>query len=66
MLNWLQAHVATMLVAALLLAAVVLAVVKIIRDQKSGKCSCGGQCSGCAMSGQCHVEEHPDKESKHL
>ncbi len=64
MLNWLQAHAATVLVAALLLAAVVLAVVKIIKDKKSGRCSCGGSCSGCPMSGQCRPAEHPEKESK--
>jgi len=37
--------------------AIVLVVVKIIRDKKKGRSSCGGGCSGCAMYGTCHKPE---------
>ncbi len=60
-LKLLQAHAATVILSLLLLAAVVLAIVKIVKDKKNGKCPCGGQCSGCAMSGQCHSQANPDK-----
>lgn len=52
----------TVLLSVLLIAAVVLAVVKIVKDRKSGKCSCGGQCSGCPMSGTCHEKDFFGKE----
>ena len=52
----------TVLLSVLLIAAVVLAVVKIVKDRKSGKCSCGGQCSGCPVNGTCHDPDSFGKE----
>ena len=50
-MNW-----PTIIVAALVAAAVIAIVIHGIRNRKKGKhsCSCGGSCSGCAMSGSCH------------
>ena len=53
----LQAHGATVILSVLLFAAVVLAVVKIVKDKKNGKCSCGGQCAGCPMGDCCKKEK---------
>lgn len=34
---------------------VALIVIKIVRDSKAGKSSCGCGCSGCASSSVCHA-----------
>lgn len=49
----------TIIVASLLGAVVVLIIVCQIMNKKKGKgtCSCGGCCSGCAMSGTCHPKK---------
>lgn len=50
-MNW-----PTILVAALVVAVFLAIVISGIRNKKKGRsaCSCGGSCSGCAMSGACH------------
>ena len=53
---------ATVILSVLLIIAVVLAVIRIVKDKKSGRCSCGGQCGGCPMSGACHDREPFGKE----
>ena len=40
----------TIIVLAVILALVALAVTSIVKDKKAGKCSCGNQCSSCAMN----------------
>lgn len=53
---------ATIVIAAVIALGAVLAVIKIIKDKKAGVSSCGGQCAGCAMSGQCGRQPSvPDK-----
>ena len=37
-----------------LLLIVVLIIVKLVKDKKKGKSSCGCNCAHCAMSGSCH------------
>ncbi len=54
MLEWLKANWATLVVGAAVIAIVVLAVIKIVRDKKAGKSSCGCGCANCPMSGSCH------------
>ena len=47
------------LIVAAIVAAVFVAVICIqIRDRKNGKCSCGGSCGSCAMSGSCHAPKN--------
>lgn len=38
-------------------AAIFGALYKIRADKKSGKCSCGGKCSGCPNGCGCHKEQ---------
>ena len=54
MMEWLINNIGT-ISAALILAAIVLAItVKLIKDKKKGKTSCGSGCAHCAMYGSCH------------
>ncbi|MDE6797299.1 MAG: FeoB-associated Cys-rich membrane protein [Ruminococcus sp.] len=44
----------TVIIGLVLLAIVVLIVVRMIKDKKSGKSSCGCGCEHCANSSVCH------------
>lgn len=50
----------TVIAVLVIVAIAAVAVISIIRDKKAGKCSCGNQCSSCAMKGTCH----PKKDEK--
>ena len=54
MLQWFSENLATIIVCAVLALVTVLIVVKLVRDRKSGKASCGGNCAGCPNCGGCH------------
>ncbi|MBQ7186227.1 MAG: FeoB-associated Cys-rich membrane protein [Ruminococcus sp.] len=53
MLAWLSANLGTIIVSIILLLILSAAVMKLIKDRKSGKSSCGCGCAGCAMHGAC-------------
>lgn len=61
MLTWIQGNLATIVVCIILITIAVLIIRKLIRDRKEGKCSCGGNCSGC--SGCC--SSLPKDDFKH-
>lgn len=44
---------ATIAVSAVLAAAVIFACIKLYRDKRSGKSSCGGNCGSCPYSSEC-------------
>lgn len=55
MMTWLASHIGTIAVSAVLCAVVAGILVKMIRDKKSGRSSCGGNCGSCGhCSGGCH------------
>lgn len=57
MIAWLTSNLATIVVGIVFFAIVGLVIWSMVRDKKSGKSSCGGNCggcSGCGMSGSCH------------
>lgn len=56
MFTWIAENLATILISAGLLLIVVLIIVKLVKDKKKGKSSCGCNCAHCAMSGSCHKE----------
>lgn len=56
MFTWITENLATILISAGLLLIVVLIIVKLVRDKKKGKSSCGCNCAHCAMSGSCHKQ----------
>lgn len=50
MLAWITENIGTILISAGLLLIVVLIIVKLVKDKKKGKSSCGCNCAHCAMS----------------
>ena len=53
MTGFIQDNWGSMLVGAILLAVVALIVVKLVRDRKSGRHSCGGDCESCGACKGC-------------
>lgn len=54
MFKWIAENWATLICGAAVIALVSLAVIKLVRDKKKGKSSCGCGCANCPMSGSCH------------
>lgn len=54
MLTWLADNIATIIVCVVLAAILAAIVVKLVRNKKNGKTSCGCGCSACAMKDSCH------------
>ena len=59
MLAWIVQNLATIVVCAVLLLVTVLIVVKLVRDRKQGKGSCGANCAGCAHCANSGCCRHP-------
>ena len=54
MLEFLQNNWGSLVVGAVVLAVVVLIIVKLVKDRKAGKFTCGGNCGSCgACKGHC-------------
>jgi hypothetical protein len=54
MLEFLQTNWGSFAVGAVVLAVIVLIVMKLVRDKKAGRYTCGGNCGSCgACSGNC-------------
>ena len=51
MLQWISAHIGTILICLALAAIVILILRSLIRQKKQGKSSCGCNCAHCAMHG---------------
>ncbi len=58
MLNWLAANAASIIVSIILAVLVIAIIVKLIRDKRNGKSSCGCGCTNCAMQGTCHGKKN--------
>ena len=54
MLRTIADNAGTIIVSLLLIGVVALIVVRLRRDKKQGKSSCGGNCGCCPMAGSCH------------
>ena len=54
MMQVIAENAGTIVVTIGLIAVVAAIVVKLRRDRKQGKSSCGGNCGGCPMAGKCH------------
>lgn len=57
MLNWIISNLGTIIVLLVVAAVVVGVAVKMFKDKKQGKSSCGCSCGNCPMSGKCHGEK---------
>ncbi len=53
-MEWMINNIGTILISVALAAVLVLIAVKLIKDKRNGKSSCGGNCAHCAMGGSCH------------
>ena len=53
MLSWLAQNLSTVIVCLVLALILTLIIVKLVKDKKKGKSSCGGNCVHCAMAGSC-------------
>lgn len=54
MLSWIMSNIGTIIVALIVCAVVACVVVKMFKNKKKGKSSCGCGCANCPMSGSCH------------
>lgn len=56
MLNFLANNLPTILVGAAIVALIVFVAVKMFRDKKKGKSSCGCNCTNCPSAEICHTK----------
>ncbi len=54
MLTWLYSNLSTIVISLLLLAVIFLIIRHLIRQNKQGKHSCGGNCGACGACKGCH------------
>lgn len=64
MQQWLADNLGNIIISLVLLAVVVGIIIKLIKDKKNGKSSCGCNCSHCAMSGSCHYKAGKNGSTK--
>lgn len=59
MFAWIAENIGTIIICLVLILIVALIIVKLIKDKKKGKTTCGNNCAHCAMAGSCyqHTEE---------
>ncbi|MGI6122948.1 MAG: FeoB-associated Cys-rich membrane protein [Acetivibrionales bacterium] len=54
MLEFISANLASIITGAIVFLIVGAVLIKLIRDKKNHKSSCGAGCSGCPLAGKCH------------
>ncbi|MEG0691729.1 MAG: FeoB-associated Cys-rich membrane protein [Oscillospiraceae bacterium] len=54
MVEFIVNNLSTIIVGTLIFTLVTLVVLKLIKDKKNHKSSCGGGCAGCPSKGMCH------------
>jgi|GEM_PF-316335 len=57
MLDFIVDNLGTILITVVLVTILAAIVVKLVRDKRKGKSSCGGNCAHCALGGSCHGED---------
>lgn len=62
MLSWISENIATIIVCAVLITIVALIIVRLIRNKKQGKTSCGCGCANCPSAGICHQSKKTDQK----
>ena len=56
MFQWIGENAGTIIVSIALIGLVAGIIIRLRRDRKQGKTSCGGNCGCCPMSGSCHKQ----------
>ncbi len=54
MFEWLTNNIGTIIVLILLVIIIAAIIIKMIKDKKDGKSSCGCGCENCSMNGACN------------
>lgn len=57
MLDFIVDNLGTILITVVLVTILAAIVVKLVRDKRKGKSSCGGNCARCALGGSCHGDK---------
>ena len=57
MLDFIVDNLGTILITVVLVTILAAIVVKLVRDKRKGKSSCGGSCAHCALGGSCHGDK---------
>lgn len=57
MFEWIAANIANIVVILIIAAIVTAVVVKMVRDKRQGKSSCGCGCGGCPSSESCRLKK---------
>ena len=57
MLTWLGENFATIIICAVLIAVVAAIIVRMVKNKKKGKSSCGCGCADCTAGGSCHSKK---------
>lgn len=57
MLDFIVDNLGTILITVVLVTILAAIVVKLVRDKRKGKSSCGGNCAHCALGGSCHDDK---------
>lgn len=55
---WLMSNWGSIIVVMVLAVIIALIIIKMVKDKKSGKTSCGCACSNCAMRDSCHSNKN--------
>ena len=59
---WLSANLVNIVLIAVIAAVVILIIRGMIRDEKNGKCSCGGDCGCCGLcAAAADLPKNPDE-----
>lgn len=59
-MSWIIENMGTIVICLLLCAIVTAIIIRLIKNKKAGKSSCGCGCQNCAMSGACHAAGDQD------
>ena len=54
MINFLLSNIGTIVISLVILLVILAIIVKLVRDKKKGKSSCGCGCENCPSAGMCH------------
>lgn len=57
MIGFIVDNLATILISAVIFGLFIGIIVKLVRDRRKGKSSCGCDCGHCSLSGSCHRKQ---------
>jgi len=62
MFDFIKENIGTIIVCIILIVIVALIIMKLVRDKKNHKTSCGCSCSTCPGAQTCHPDKHNEDE----